>query len=148
MICADGEPAAPAGAFSARHALQHDVLAELAAEVDDDVRPLGRPEQDVLPHDRLGQQAVAGADLHERAPVGEREVVRREGRRVQQPEPVPVRVHVEVRRVAAVDQDAVAHRASLGGAIGPVIIIAVRASPGTSWLFASKLRSVTISGTS
>ena len=52
MISADRR-AGPCGAVVARDALEDDVLAELAAEVHDDVGALGRPEQDVLAHDAL-----------------------------------------------------------------------------------------------
>ena len=90
MIAADRRAGARA-ASSLRGTSRARRSRRLAAEVDDDVGALGRPEQDVLPHDRLGQQPVAGADLDERPAVGEREVVGGEQRGVEQPEPVAAR---------------------------------------------------------
>ena len=72
------------------------------------------PSSDPVADHGLREQAVAGADLEQRAPVGEADGVRREVRGVEQPQPVARGADPEVRRVAAVDE----HVRADGGVVG------------------------------
>ncbi len=121
------------GAVAARDRGQHDVLVALTSEVDHHVGALGRAEQDVLAHHLLGEQRVPGADLDERAAVGESEVVRREVRRVQEPEPVQAGLDPEVRRELPVDEDPLPHRGVVRRRLGsrhPVVHVRPRERVG------------------
>ncbi len=99
------------------------------AQGDDDLRAFPRRQLDPARPVGPRQQPAVGSDEVEDAVVGETEVVDARGRRVEQPQPDPLRGHLLVGRPGPVDQDLVSEPPGAGEHRQAVIEPAVGGEP-------------------